>query len=386
MGVVTPSAQRVLAGLMSYLLSILPILTGFICILLALFLVLTPSQRKLANRFFAVFLILTAIDVSGWLWVGNSDLSATQNGIRASFSFLQMPVFLGFILATCYSDIQFRKRDVLHLLPFAVALLMVFPGQQIPGVSGSDAFQLSFNEWLFLNIATHIQYYAYIAVCVVVLWRFRKIFRQQHSGSRSATFQWLSQLVAVSIFAHTLSLIRNVIGYAEIGGAFEVLRIIGALLVLGIVAWITLKTLLEPDLFRKVDRTLLKASADLEARRSGGQETNDSRQKLLAHMATQQPYLDPGLTLQELADQLALLPRELSELINSSFGTHFFDFVNRHRIEAAKAMLRDESEKQITEILYAVGFNSKSSFNTAFKKETGSTPSAWRRAQVKSAS
>ena len=368
---------------MYYLLSILPILTGFICIVLALFLLLTPSQKKLANRFFAIFLILTAIDVGGWLWIAQPDALPSLNSFRSSLGYLQMPMFLGFILATCFSDLKFRQRDALHFVPFAIALLMLFSGPWGGGNSLWTQFQYSPAEWEIIILGSHLQYYIYIAVCVWTLLRFRDVFRQQFSGGHSATFRWLSQLVAISIFAHTLSFIRNLSGSALRIEAFVLLQISGALLVLGIVTWITLKTLLEPDLFRKVDRSLLQAAETIRIGETANTESQAIKAKLIAHMDGEKPYLDPNLTLQGLADQLALLPRELSELINSAFGVHFFDFVNRHRIDAAKKILLAEPRKPVTDILYAVGFNSKSSFNTAFKKETASTPSAWRREHIK---
>ncbi|MEO0902667.1 MAG: helix-turn-helix domain-containing protein, partial [Bacteroidota bacterium] len=72
--------------------------------------------------------------------------------------------------------------------------------------------------------------------------------------------------------------------------------------------------------------------------------------------------------------------RELSILINHKMGQHFFDFVNSYRIQSAVDILKDPTKKKVTilEILYEVGFNSKSSFNTAFKKHTGHTPTTYR--------
>lgn len=69
-------------------------------------------------------------------------------------------------------------------------------------------------------------------------------------------------------------------------------------------------------------------------------------------------------------------------LINHQLDQHFYDFVNTYRIENAMGILKDSSKSKVTalEILYEVGFNSKSSFNTAFKKHTGNTPTSLRKA------
>jgi AraC-like DNA-binding protein len=98
-------------------------------------------------------------------------------------------------------------------------------------------------------------------------------------------------------------------------------------------------------------------------------------------MLDKEPYLDASLTLQKLASQLNMPSRELSILINQQIGKHFFDFVNEYRIKKAMEKLRNASLKKSTiqEIMYDVGFNSKTPFNTAFKKHTYLTPSQFRK-------
>src|SRR3546814_13921561 len=72
--------------------------------------------------------------------------------------------------------------------------------------------------------------------------------------------------------------------------------------------------------------------------------------------------------------------RELSCLINQQLGVHFFDFVNRYRVEKAAAVLIDPAkhEMSVLEIAFETGFNTKSSFNAAFSKHLGSTPTEYR--------
>ena len=101
--------------------------------------------------------------------------------------------------------------------------------------------------------------------------------------------------------------------------------------------------------------------------------------RLVAYVETQKPYLNPDLTLAALADQVAMTPREVSELLNQSLGMHFFDFINGYRIDQARDLLVNDPSQSILDILLASGFNSKSSFNTAFKKRVGLTPSAYRK-------
>ncbi len=103
--------------------------------------------------------------------------------------------------------------------------------------------------------------------------------------------------------------------------------------------------------------------------------------KLQQHMQAHKPYMQPDLTLDELAGQLSVKPKLLSQSINEILQQNFFEFINYYRIEEAKRLLTRPKDKKITvlEVMYEVGFNSKSSFNTLFKKLTGLTPSEFKK-------
>ena len=110
-------------------------------------------------------------------------------------------------------------------------------------------------------------------------------------------------------------------------------------------------------------------------------EKNNILQKLQQYMVKEKPYLEPELTLDKLAAQLSLKPKMLSQVINELLQQNFFEFINFYRIEEAKKLLTNPKDKKITvlEVMYQVGFNSKSSFNTLFKKSTGLTPSDFKK-------
>ena len=98
-------------------------------------------------------------------------------------------------------------------------------------------------------------------------------------------------------------------------------------------------------------------------------------------MEKEKPYREGDLTLQKLASSLAISPHHLSQIINERLNQNFFDFINAHRIEEAKRMLVDPAKKyySILAIAEEVGFNSKSAFNTAFRKYANMTPSEFRK-------
>lgn len=98
--------------------------------------------------------------------------------------------------------------------------------------------------------------------------------------------------------------------------------------------------------------------------------------RLLNHLAEKEPYLDPDLSLRSLADQIDIHPNQLSWLLNESLGKNFNEFINHYRIETFKSISKDPKNSNITimGLAYDSGFNSKTVFNTYFKKETGLTP------------
>ena len=96
---------------------------------------------------------------------------------------------------------------------------------------------------------------------------------------------------------------------------------------------------------------------------------------------TEKPYLDPKFSLSDLSEKLSISTKHLSQVINQSFDQSFFDFINAYRIQEVQQILKESGNDKVTvlEAMYQAGFNSKSSFNTAFKKVTGQTPSEFRK-------
>ncbi|HQQ24375.1 MAG TPA: helix-turn-helix domain-containing protein [Spirochaetota bacterium] len=95
-------------------------------------------------------------------------------------------------------------------------------------------------------------------------------------------------------------------------------------------------------------------------------------------MESHKIYRNSELTLQSLSIELGLNNHIVSLILNDRMNMNFRSFVNLHRIREAKELLLRNSEMSILEIAYTVGFNSKSSFNDAFKKDTGLSPSDFR--------
>ena len=92
-------------------------------------------------------------------------------------------------------------------------------------------------------------------------------------------------------------------------------------------------------------------------------------------------FLDNNLSLPTLAYKLGISIHDTSYLINRLTNGNFYIFINQYRIEEAKKLLTSDQIKELNMlgIAFAAGFNSKTAFNTAFKKQTGISPTAYSR-------
>lgn len=123
-----------------------------------------------------------------------------------------------------------------------------------------------------------------------------------------------------------------------------------------------------------VDDDKLPSSADLN---------QQDVQSLEDYMLQQKPFLQADLTCEAVASSLGWQPRYLTSLVARAYDVSFFEFINRYRIDEAKARMQHEDYRYTTilDIMFEVGFNSKSTFNTAFKKSTGLTPREFKKQQ-----
>ncbi|SEA23505.1 Helix-turn-helix domain-containing protein [Chitinophaga terrae (ex Kim and Jung 2007)] len=107
--------------------------------------------------------------------------------------------------------------------------------------------------------------------------------------------------------------------------------------------------------------------------------------KLEALMKEQAPYTDPDLTLPGLAEHLEISVHELSYLLNAGLEKNFYQYINQYRVAKAKELLSSVTHQHLSilAIGFEAGFNSKTAFNTSFKKLTGQTPGEFRKVVVR---
>lgn len=114
------------------------------------------------------------------------------------------------------------------------------------------------------------------------------------------------------------------------------------------------------------------------------EEMERYKKRLIQTMEEEQTYSNPELTLGQLAEIVRTNTHTLSRVINEGYGKSFYDFINEYRVEAFNELLLSEASANETflAIAFQVGFNSKTTFNRAYKKVTGTTPRSFLREQT----
>ena len=273
--------------------------------------------------------IFTAVD-AGWLAYGRGL------GIFHDTVALLVPALLFDYLRRTISD---RSAPRWIYLPAALYPLAMVIGRLPDG--------LDIDQLVFVQLA-----YSVASVTLLVRLRGRLAIWPRH----------LVVLIGGVLALHAAQLLRMM--FPDSGWLFDAVPLVGAAYFIGL-TWLVVT---DPRALRRLTDRPPPARTDLAAARAA----------LDRYMVHEQPHLDPGLSLDVLARATDLSRRRLSELVTDAGG--FYEYVNRFRVEAACALLADPKERRtsIEAIALMTGFRSRSTFYEAFRRETGSTPGAWR--------
>lgn len=332
-------------------------------ILLSVFLITVKSTKKISNYLFAAFLLVTAFDFIGmFLKIPNNTLS----NLKIASVLLQMPFYYLYVQSVCYFNFKLEKIHLLHALLFFVVFIFPF------------IINISIGSYNIYEILAQAQYYCYIIAVFFTLSRFKKLYQENYSANHKNIHKWLFQITILFLIGNCFVLFRTFILPEENSVLLANINLLISVFALFVICWFVLKALYQPKLFLGVDKNL----TTLKIVQKSTTETEQTLKLLSEYMSTEKPYLDPELSLKKLAIGLNLPEKQLSQLINKHIGKHFFDYVNEYRIYDAKKLLKEQTDLTVLEILYQIGFNSKSSFYSAFKKVTLQTPLAYRKSTI----
>jgi AraC-like DNA-binding protein len=292
-----------------------------------------------------------------------------------------------------HENFRLNRRGALHFLPL---FLFTVSGAFFSDSRGMAGGAVDEETSVFSIIAT-LTFIISFLVYAISIQRLLKAHRIKildcftHTSSR-VTLTWLTWLVLVFfnlfILTHIPILIRNpslIPGHASIVTWADSIHKIGIFLFVLSLSFFGVQ---QPAVFPKSEQR--DPDEDPDCRGTHGKyETSGLKEGQLQEylrlvencMLSKKPYLDGDLTLASLAEQLGMPRHHLTETINSKLGKNFFSYINGYRIHEAMQLLINPQNQQLTilEISHLAGFNSKSSFNTFFKKSTQLSPTQFRK-------
>lgn len=268
--------------------------------------------------------------------------------------------FLPFVLLFIITEIYWQTRGPAERR----LLLEQVVARKVPGYQYWDSALI------------FVQFFLYMFASFRLIGRFKRAAGNAFSDYRRIDIRWLSNSLLFFTAAMALAAVNSFIGLTSLAAYWLPVFLV----VVGFV-WVYINVLLLKALRDSGMFALLGKEPLVVEKEEKGADWRGELEQLRIYMETRRPWLDPDLTLEQLALQLKLRPKLLSQAINEGLSQNFFEFINRYRIGEAKRLLTNPADKKITvlEVLYQVGFNSKSSFNTLFKKQTGLTPSEFKR-------
>lgn len=372
------------------------LLAAFQAFLFAFYLLASKDVKLKSAIYSAAFLILLGINLTQeYLEFYLSPLSGNLY-IFILMSFFLMPASLYlYTKSSIQLDFRLSVKDWIHLLPFVLVNLVL-----IPTVYAENLKEDPQNSDLFvkIQIALYIVFYLVLFFYQILSFRLlhksKQLYFENYSNTDIRRYKYLKTLNIIFTVLFLISLAKNILVFNYEGPEVDYAANIVKLSLLILFCWIIYTGLRSPELFKGSEAILPPvkdlveiANHNTDATPKGqtieGVDSGQSQtlEKVRNHMAENEPYLDASLSLHDLARQAKIPSRDLSLAINHHLNKHFFDFVNEYRIKKAKQLLTDPDKRELTilEILYDVGFNSKSSFNTAFKKHTGFTPTEYRK-------
>lgn len=352
---------------------IIILIFGFLILLTFLLIVNPLKVNKKANLWFGVFTILWS---SFWLeeisMLTNYSLMNSISLTQLHFiQFLTPIVFYFSVVYYTNPDFKFQKKDFGYCAVPSVYLI------------GLIIKELYLITWipilLHILIITHAIYYTIYSY--IKIQHHKKRIRLFASNTEEIDLKWIEYIIialfVMSIFIGAYNLIFEAVH----------LNLFANIISLLIISFVAVNTLKQKEIFliNKKERVLIIKNEEQtlpeKTKIISDEDLYLLKDKLVNLMKDEKPYLDPELTLIRLADLIKISPHQLSYVINAGFNENFFLFVNKYRVDRVKELLLDKkySHLSILGIAFDSGFNSKTSFNTTFKKISLQTPTEFKK-------
>jgi len=303
------------------------------------------------------------------------------------FIYLIAPALYFYTRSLTDEKFRFKRLDLLHLIPFVLFTLLMFSvfdfksAEEKLRLLTTPARILNPTVSYLLTLAYYGQLFIYVVLSLNLIRKYRLRIRQVYSSTEQINLSWLRYVlfgfIIIWIFDISMLLFKEL--YPEPDKYYNYIAAISRTYTFCYVIIFVFKGLKQPQLFQDIDETTEPAKY------SSSTLTEELKSsyldRLINYMNSEKPFLNPDISINQLAGELDISQRYLSQIINEKLNKNFFDLINSYRIEEAKKLMSENTgeDNTILTVLYDCGFNSKSSFNAAFKKHTRLTPSQFKK-------
>ena len=350
---------------------------GFSIALFAGILIVTKKQITVSEKLLSAWLFLLAIDYGN---IGFTSLYFDFTIIPSSF-FLFNPAF--YLYSRSLTDEKFELKwiQLLHLVPY---VFFEFSNHYYVLSFEIDVFFINDqNLWIRLLFAISfiISLIVYNTLSIIAVHKHRINLKNEFSTiNQNQKLAWLLFIVISYIIYILIATYIGIFGFFY--NDFELSRIFNYSATLGLTVALGFYGIRQDEIYT---RKLKKTKTDqTEERYKKSKLTSDKKGKIktqiLTYFKEKTPYLNSELSMHILSEELDIPKHQLTEVLNTTIGKNFFQFVNEYRVEAVKQKLSDTSNNNfsIEAIAYDCGFSSKSSFFSVFKNISGQTPSQFK--------
>ncbi|MDR8390287.1 helix-turn-helix domain-containing protein [Aliifodinibius sp. S!AR15-10] len=367
--------------------------------------------NRFPNRLLSLLMLVFSTDLAmaAFHSAGLPEAYPHFIGIDYPLTLLYGPLLFLYVKTLSKNLKKLSARDWLHFLPFLFLLLYMIPfffGTAVDKLEFLGNTPQNSRAWWFsvINHGKVLHGVGYIALVVYYLFEYRKTLKHNYSSIEKVNLSWLQNFItgaaALGITAVVLHLLNSFETTVILGFGENIYSEMTLLAVTGFVYGIGYMGLNQPEVFVNFNEFDAAEEYDLEDGKEQVDEENTKRsyqksglnereaqqqlERLVETMEQQKLYQKGDLNLADLAGILDLQTHNVTEIINRYLGKNFYDFVNEYRVEEVKKQLEngESQDKTLLAIALDAGFNSKSTFNSVFKKMTGMTPSEYRKMEV----
>jgi AraC-like DNA-binding protein len=362
-------------------------------VLLSVILV-THKSNQPANRVLGISVFFLSVELFYLIIVKTGDFNKfiILTGLLLSLLFIYVPMIFLYVLKVTGGSLKWRKIFH-HFIPLLLSSLYFVP-VYLSSPAERDGILLAVHRgepWYIqiVNIIKPFYGVAYIVFILLLIKNHNAKLKDSFSNLDKINLLWLRNLSFALIIISIIVIIQNV---SELLNEEEsVLQYFLFVSIAAFIYFIGYFGLKQPEIFSQVDEPknhrndlpekIKESLPRYEKSGLNNEAAEEYLTKLLKLMDERKPYLHGNITLSELASMLSISQHNLSEVINTKLNLNFYDFINSYKVKEVKRLISEDKNMKysILALGFEAGFSSKSSFYSAFKKETGMTPSQFRK-------